>query len=207
MIEIPIVNANAGQETPQKWIEGSDNPLTRMDVRSATDEGEWLAGGIELTSSTRNSMLTSDAAMLEIEKQRLRGERIVVDEILLQILDSITSTSVGMSSPNIETLIQIATLFTDTDYAITTLIGDNATVRNYLEVDRSGLAYNSGMMTVGGSVIGNEMYGKAGMSRMIYDKVTLPTGLATNQLLGFDASKTADMYIAMGSQENLGILP
>jgi hypothetical protein len=203
VIEIPIVNSNAGQETPQKWVEGTDNPLTRMDVRSATDEGEWLAGGLELTSSTRNSMLTSDAAMLEIEKQRLRGERIVVDEILLQILDSITSTSVGMSSPNIETLIQIATLFTDTDYMITTLIGDNATVRNYLEVDRSGLAYNSGMMTVGGSVIGNEMYGKAGMSRMIYDKVTLPAGLATNQLLGFDASKTADMYIAMGSQENL----
>ena len=204
VIEIPIVNSNAGQEAPQKWAEGTDNPLTRMDVRSATDQGEWLAGGIELSSSARNSMLTSDAAMLEIEKQRLRGERIVVDEVLTATVSGAPTSSVGISNPNRETIIAIATHYTDTDYAVTTLIGDNSTVRDYLEVDRSGFAYNSPMMTVGGSTVGNEMYGKAGVTRTVYDKADIASiGLSTNQLHGLDASKTADMYIAMGSQENL----
>ena len=204
VIEIPIVNSNEGQETPQKWVEGADNPLTRMDVRSATDQGEWLAGGIELTSSARNSMLTSDAAMKEIEKQRLRGERIIVDEVIAAQSSGLTAVSAGIDNPNRETIIQIATHWTDTDYAVTTLIGDSSTVRDYLEVDRSGFAYNSGAMTVGGSTVGMEMYGKAPVTRTIYDKASLTgTGIATNQLLGIDGSKTSDMYIASGSQENL----
>ena len=129
VIEIPIVNSNEGQETPQKWVEGADNPLTRMDVRSATDQGEWLAGGIELTSSARNSMLTSDAAMKEIEKQRLRGERIIVDEVIAAQSAGLTASAVGIDNPNRETIIAIATHWTDTDYAVTTLIGDSSTVR------------------------------------------------------------------------------
>ena len=175
-----------------------------MDVRSATDQGEWLAGGIELTSSARNSMLTSDAAMKEIEKQRLRGERIIVDEVIVAQSSGLTAVSVGIDNPTRETIIQIATHWTDTDYAVTTLIGDSATVRDYLEVDRSGFAYNSGAMTVGGSTVGMEMYGKAPVTRTIYDKASLTgTGIATDQLLGIDGSKTSDMYIASGSQENL----
>ena len=102
-----------------------------------------------------------------------------------------------------EHVIDIAMAFNadQEDYVITSLFMDTATARKYLNIDRGKLYNNSTSMSTSGGVVGGDMYGKAGINRMIYDVSSTTLAIAANTALGIDASETIDLHIQAGSEE------
>ena len=202
---------NADDEDPEEWEPGTPIPLGRVNAVQSTLTPKWWGGGFQMSNEFRNSAYGANLVMMRSDKESIKLARKIVRDGL-----SAAHTGIGAGDTRdidlddatltTEHVIDIAMTFNadQEDYMITSLFGDTATVRKYLNIDRSKFTNNSTDMTTAGSVVGGDMYGKAGINRMIYDVTTGATGtlnIATNRFLGIDASETVDLHIQAGSEE------
>lgn len=200
-------NANAADDTPAEWMPGTPIPLGRINAVQSTLVPKWWAGGFTLDAEFRNSAYGAELVMMRSDKEAIQLARAIVTQGLdAALANSPTQSDIDVSNATLTTsqIIDIAMTYNNEqeDYMITTLIGDQATVKKYLQIDRSTLSNNSTSMTPQGSLVGNDTYGGAPANRMVYDiNLSRTTGLATNQLLGIDASETIDLSIQSGSEE------
>lgn len=202
-IQIPEFIPNEDAESYKTWRPGTPIPLDTIGVAETTQTARWYAGGIKITEEMRNG--NADLVMMHSDKSRIRLEQQVVDEILPKIAASPgNAKDVGLAgTPDAQTIIGIGTAFTKKDYVVTTLLGRTAKVEAYLGVDRSGF-WNDGNREGASAVAGGDQYGKGGINRLVYDVDTDTLAIAAlpaDEFLGFDASETADMFIASGSDK------
>lgn len=210
VIEIPQVTYNEGNETPVKWNEGDDPNLARLTVKSSKGDSEYLQGGYEITKSLRDSSIGSDAVIMNLERQRTNGERVLVNELLTLIADGVPGMDVGLGASgdiSADSIADVAMSFTEEDFVITTLIGLQDVVKRWLLADRTGFFHYGGNANMSQSILGTDTYGKAGMNRMVYDAPSsrLPANVDPGKLLGIDNRQTADVFMAAGSEANVDI--
>ena len=211
IIEIPEKVPNAAGENPVKWNEGDEPNLSRLTLRKSDGDSEYLQGGFELTKSLRNSSVGSEAVIMEMDVERLRGERVLVNEAIALIAGGLTAVDAGIGSGadpvGADTIADIAMSFTEHDFAITTLVGLQDVVKRFLLADRSGFFHYGGPQNTSQSILGTDTYGKSGMGRMVYDMVSarLPANVVANTLLGWDSRVTADVFMAAGTEENVDV--
>ena len=199
---------NADDEAPEEWQPGTPIPLGRVNAVQSTQTPKWWAGGFTLDNEFRNSAYGADLIMMRSDKESIKLARKIVQDAL-----SIAHTGIGTADTididlddatlTTEHIVDIAQTFNadQEDYMITTLIGDKATVKKYLNIDRSKLYNNAGSATTTGSVVGGDMYGGAPANRMVYDVSSTTLNIAANNFLGIDASETVDLSIQSGSEE------
>ena len=196
-----------GQST-SKWNEGDEPNLPRLTVKESKADSEFLQGGLEMTRSLRNSDVGSDAVIMQLDQQRVDGERVLVNETLVAIDEGLSDTASGLTASgdiDAEAVADIAMAFSgEQDFLVTTLVGLQDIVKRYLLADRTGFFHYGGPRNASQS-FGSDVYGKASMDRLVYDLPAsrLPAGVTAGKLLGWDNRVTADVFMAAGSEENI----
>lgn len=203
------VSANDDSE-PEEWEPGTDIPLGRLSAVQTTQSPKWYAGGFMLTNELRQSSLGSELMMIRSDKEAIKLSRKIVTDALTIIATGIaTADNIDINADttmDVNSILDVAMAFNadQEDYMITTLIGRKDIVRNWLSIDRSTLTHNSSNMTPAGGVAGGDMYGGAPVNRMVYDigESRLTNAIMPDdQIVGFDASETADLTVQSGSDE------
>lgn len=199
---------NADDESPEEWEPGTPIPLGRVNAVQSTLTPKWWGGGFTLSNEFRNSAYGANLVMMRSDKESIKLARKIVSDGLNAAYTGIpTGDTVDIdlddATLTTEHVIDIAMVFNadQEDYMITSLFGDTATVKKYLNIDRSKFTNNSTDLTTAGSVVGGDMYGKAGVNRMVYDVNTTTLNIPANNFLGIDASETVDLHIQAGSEE------
>lgn len=201
-------NANAQDDEPEEWTPGTPIPLGRVNAVQSTLTPKWWAGGFTLDTEFRNSAYGAELVMMRSDKEAIKLARAIVSQGLTAAHDGIgTGDTIDIdltdTTLTTEQVIDIAMAFhaDEEDYTITTLFGQSAVVKKYLNIDRSKFTNNSTSMTTAGSAVGGDMYGGAAVNRMVYDVKTSKLNIAVNRMLGIDASETIDLSIQSGSEE------
>ena len=205
---IPEYKSPSGQandESPEEWEPGTPIPLGRVNAVQTQKTPKWWAGGFMLTNELRNSAYGADYVMYRSDKEATKLAQQVVKDGLVEAFTGAPAQDIDLDATTITTqqVIDIAMAFNadEEDYIITTLFGRTATVKKYLNIDRSKLYNNSTSASTSGGVVGGDMYGKAGVNRMVYDVATTKQDIGADQLLGIDASECVDLHIQAGSEE------
>jgi len=196
---------HAEDEEPTEWEPGTPIPLGRVNAVQTQQTPKWWAGGFTMTGEFRNSAYGANLVMVRADKEAIRLAQKIVKDALVAANTSAPTQDIDLDAAVLSEaqIINIAMAFNadQEDYTITSLFGNTATVKKYLAIDRSKLYNNAGDATVAGSVVGGDMYGKAGMNRMVYDVKSTVVNFSDDNLLGIDASETVDLHIQAGSEE------
>ena len=192
-------------EAPTEWEPGTPIPLGRVNAVQTQKTPKWWAGGFSMSNEFRNSAYGANLVMIRSDKESTKLARKIVQDGLLDAHTGADAQDIDLDDTTLTTehVIDIAMAFNadQEDYVITSLFMDTATARKYLNIDRGKLYNNSTSMSTSGGVVGGDMYGKAGINRMIYDVKTPTLAIAANTALGIDASETIDLHIQAGSEE------
>lgn len=207
-LTIPEFKENDEGPGPHPWVDGDEILLDTARISERTTTPKSVAGGFRVSDGLWVSPVGASFLQTQADRYRVRVERILVKEILEKIGAAITAggtaitKDIGLDStypPSV--LTKIAMLYAsdkEQDFMVTTLLGLEATVEKYLDIDRSKHFTNSSMRNVQGTVSGWDTYGKMPSDRMVYDvrQDQIPNyTLSADNLIAIDAMETASVYI------------
>ena len=188
---------------PHPWADADEILLdtARLSDRGTTPKA--VAGGFRVSDGLWASPVGASFVTLQASRYRVRVERMLVKEILAKIQPAAAQSGkeadVGLDTYSAGVLTKIAMLYTkeQQDFMVTTLLGNDATVQQYLDIDRSKHFTNSAMRNVQGTVAGWDTYGKMPSDRMVYNVQPdqFPTPMAADTFIAIDAMETSSVYI------------
>ena len=204
-IAIPEFKENKLGAGPHPWTDGDEIILDTARIRENNTTPKALAGGFKITDGLWMSSVGASFVQLQANRYRVRVERKLVKEIITKekVAGNAKRKGVGLTGdvydPGVITNIVMLYNEEQQDFMVTTLLGNRATVKKYLNIDRSKHFTYSGMRNLIGQVNGTDRYGKMPSDRLVYDlpSTQMPTGdaIADNELLAIDANETASVYI------------
>ncbi len=199
--------ADNDNSNPSEWEPGTDIPLGRLSAEQSELKPKWYAGGFMLTNELRQSSLGVELMMIRSDKEAIKLARQIVTQALTQVVADIPDEDIieiGTDTMTVDDILEIAMSFNaeQEDYMITTLFGLKGIVKEYLGIDRDGLALQSSSPTPAGMMAGGDTYGGAPVNRMVYDiAADRVPGMVATDLYGIDAGETVDLTVQSGSDE------
>ena len=203
-IQLPEFKESDQGAGPHPWTDGDEIILDTARVTEPSTTPKHVAGGFRITDSLWNSSIGASFVQLQADRYRVRVERQLVREIVAKIIAAANgdgkSVNIRLSTYAAEVITEIVMLYNEQqqDFMVTTLLGNKATVKKYLNIDRSGHFTYSGMRNLQGEVNGTDRYGKMPSDRMVYDLPSsqIPdSGLGNDELIALDADDTSSVYI------------
>lgn len=192
---------------PHPWVDGDEIILDTARVSESMPQPKAVAGGFRVTDGLWQSPIGASFVSIQAARYGIRVERVIVGELLSKIRtaanDSSKNADLGLSAVaadakySADVITDITMLYPDQDFMVTTLLGNEFTVKKWLNIDRSGHFSYSGIQSVQGMSAGTDTYGKTPVNRMIYNipsSITLDPALTNNQLLAIDAMETGSVY-------------
>jgi len=192
--QIPVYVPHEDAEALQNWRPRTPIPLDDLRVGESAVKAKWYATGIAIDPELRSS--SAELLLLYGDKRRVRYERLVAETALLEIINASNASPIEVPGDG-SSSIEIGSIFVDQDYNITTLVTNLNTAVRYVGFDRSNYNFNGGGQAPAGSAAGFDRLGNV-VDRDVY--ITNRPSIGNNQLIGFDARDTIDLYIAPGSE-------
>ena len=219
---IPEFKENEQGPGPHPWVDGDEINLDVARISERPTVPKAVAGGFRVTDALWMSPIGASFVTIQASRYRVRVERILVKELLGKVAIRVAAEkaktgtdptrkvkNVGLTANSdgvypASVLTKIAMLYSgetekdESDFMVTTLLGNDDTVEKYLDIDRSGHFTNSGMRNVQGNVAGWDTYGKMPSDRMVYnirDDQIPGYSLIDDELVAIDAMETGSVYI------------
>ena len=190
------------QQILRDYAEGTEVYVGQLDYAKTDAEMKDVASGIEYSHKQEIAgNLTAELIEEYLMEQSAEVINKRTKEGIQTLATKATATGVSIqtfSVNNIDALLQMI-IATPKRFQYTTVLGLEATVANYLEIDRSAFYAGSNNALPAGSTVGMDMYVRAPSMRYVID-VPSDYGIDTNELLFLDSMHSLCLFILEGSE-------